>query len=254
MADPDRPASEDAAAVSSGEPTILDLANSLGLRYMTTMEAFSFLRERELLLRKTQDALETHLSNAGTAWEAIQERIEAVRAERPAAGPAGEIETLRAALLPFTPEGSGEWGRYLAWIVEGAANREEGIAAAKRIQNWRVAVMHALEEAAAAPSVSAPAATWQPIETAPKGSWLDGPNRIDDPAYVEPPRIWLFLTDGQRCVGYADAYYAEGGSAFDGGSYWVEEFSSERVTPTHWMPLPDPPVVAPGPQPPETQP
>ncbi len=82
---------------------------------------------------------------------------------------------------------------------------------------------------------------WQPIATAGKGSWLTGPNDTRHPDYVEPPRLWLLLEDGESCVGYADAYYAEGGSGYDGGSYWVEKFSSERVNPTHWMPLPAPP-------------
>lgn len=79
---------------------------------------------------------------------------------------------------------------------------------------------------------------WQDISTAPKGSWEDGPTSMKDPAYVDPPHIWLELTDGHRCVGYADAYYAERGNGYDGGSFWVEEFSGERVTPVRWMPLP----------------
>jgi hypothetical protein len=83
---------------------------------------------------------------------------------------------------------------------------------------------------------------WRPIETAPKGSWPDGPDDTRDPAYVAPPHLWLTLPDGQRCVGSFDAYYAEGGNGYDGDSPWVEEFSSERVRPTHWMPLPSPPV------------
>jgi len=83
---------------------------------------------------------------------------------------------------------------------------------------------------------------WQPIETAPKGSWLTGPNDTRHPDYVKPPRLLLLLDDGEVCVGYADAYYtAERGSGYDGGSFWVEKFSGERVTPTHWMPLPEPP-------------
>lgn len=86
---------------------------------------------------------------------------------------------------------------------------------------------------------------WQPISSAPKGSWLEGPNHTTDPNYVEPPRLWLLLDDGEPCVGYADAYYAEGGQGYDGGSYWVEKFSGERVNPTHWMlPLPASPERA----------
>lgn len=83
---------------------------------------------------------------------------------------------------------------------------------------------------------------WQPIETAPKGSWLAGPNDMRHPDYVQPPHLWLLLLDKQRCVGSADAYYAEGGNGYDGDSYWVEEFSGERVRPTHWMALPPAPT------------
>lgn len=90
---------------------------------------------------------------------------------------------------------------------------------------------------------------WQPIETAPKGSWPDGPQDTRDPAYVKPPHVWLLLQDGQRCVGYFDAYYAEGGNGYDGDPPWVEEFSGERVRPTHWTELPDPPSVIPEPTP-----
>ena len=79
---------------------------------------------------------------------------------------------------------------------------------------------------------------WQPIETAPKGTWLSGPNDTRHADYVKPPRLWLLLDDGEPCVGYADAYYAQGGSGFDGGSFWVEKFSGERVRPVKWMPLP----------------
>jgi hypothetical protein len=81
--------------------------------------------------------------------------------------------------------------------------------------------------------------TWQPIDTAPKGSGWDGPQDVRHPDYIAPPHVWLTLVDGQRCVGYWDWYYAEGGNGYDGGSAWVEEFSGERVTPTHWMALPE---------------
>ena len=85
---------------------------------------------------------------------------------------------------------------------------------------------------------------WRDIATAPKGSWPDGPQDTRDPTYVPPPPLWLTLIGGARCVGYFDAYYAEGGNGYDGGSPWVEEFSGERVTPTHWMLLPAPPEAA----------
>lgn len=76
---------------------------------------------------------------------------------------------------------------------------------------------------------------WQSIVTAPKGSWPDGPKDTTDPAYVEPPKLWLDLGDGLYCVGYFDAYYAEGGNGFDGAPPWVEQFSGERIRPHRWM-------------------
>ena len=82
---------------------------------------------------------------------------------------------------------------------------------------------------------------WQPIENAPKGSWPDGPDDVTDSAYVAPPRLLLTLKDGLRCVGYFDAYYADGGEGHDGQPPWVDELSGERISPTHWMPLPEPP-------------
>lgn len=82
-----------------------------------------------------------------------------------------------------------------------------------------------------------PVSGWQPIETAPKGSW--GTVRIiTDHAYVEPPALWLFTEEGSQCCGYADYYYSEHGDGFDGRSHWVEAISGERITPTHWQPLP----------------
>ena len=97
----------------------------------------------------------------------------------------------------------------------------------------------------AEPAIDASAAfleaeAWRPIATAPKGSWLTGPNDTRDPAYVEPPSLLLFTDDG-ICVGYADAYYAEGGWGFNGDSFWVS--GGEQVTPTHWRPIPAPPVT-----------
>lgn len=87
---------------------------------------------------------------------------------------------------------------------------------------------------------------WQPIDTAPKGSGADGPQDVRHPDYVEPPKLWLFLTDGEQCLGYWDWYYAEGGSGYDGGTAWVENLSGERVYPTHWtvVSLPSPPRSA----------
>lgn len=92
-------------------------------------------------------------------------------------------------------------------------------------------------------SLAEPAPSWQPIETASTGSWPSGPEDTRDPAYVAPPRVWLLLEDERRCVGYFDAYYAEGGRGYDGDPPWVEEFSGERVRPMRWMPLPAAPVL-----------
>jgi hypothetical protein len=87
---------------------------------------------------------------------------------------------------------------------------------------------------------------WQPIETAPKGG---GARLTTDPKWVEPPRILLLFAGGKVSVGYWDWYYAEGGSGYDGegGLAWIEPCSGERLdlhfdAPTHWMPLPKPPI------------
>lgn len=50
---------------------------------------------------------------------------------------------------------------------------------------------------------------WQPIETAPRGSGEDGPQSVNDPDYVEPPKI-LLLTEEGIAVGYYDWYYHAG--------------------------------------------
>jgi hypothetical protein len=86
---------------------------------------------------------------------------------------------------------------------------------------------------------------WQPIETAPKGG---GAEMTTDPAWVDPPRILLQFDKGEISVGYWDWYYAEGGDGYDPRYLaWIEPISGERLDehvgkPTHWMPLPDPPV------------
>ena len=85
---------------------------------------------------------------------------------------------------------------------------------------------------------------WQPISTAPKGG---GAELITDSAYVDPPRVLLGFASGAVSVGYWEPYYAEGGMGFTGRLAWVEPISGEPVSqhygpPTHWMPLPPPPV------------
>lgn len=59
---------------------------------------------------------------------------------------------------------------------------------------------------------------WQPIETAPKDEMF----------------IYYQKRDGKRCVGLA--YHTVSGELCDSEGNW-----HERLYPTHWMPLPDPP-------------
>jgi hypothetical protein len=93
-----------------------------------------------------------------------------------------------------------------------------------------------------------PAGAWRPIDTATKGG---GAERIDDPAWVNPPEILLLFEGGEQCVGRWDLYYAEGGDGAweTNGIGWIEALTLEPVirhlsAPTHWMPLPDPPPAA----------
>jgi hypothetical protein len=86
--------------------------------------------------------------------------------------------------------------------------------------------------------------TWQPIETAPKGG---GAARRDDPAWVDPPHILVWLDGGPRIV-YWDYYYAPGGGGYevncsgwvDTGGDWPGSVPND-CAPTHWMSLPAPP-------------
>ena len=79
-------------------------------------------------------------------------------------------------------------------------------------------------------------ADWQPIETAPKGTW-GSVMYTNDPRYVEPPTLLLLLEDGKQCCGYADYFYVSE------DSYWCEAVSGELVVPTHWAFQPPPPEV-----------
>ena len=88
---------------------------------------------------------------------------------------------------------------------------------------------------------------WRLIETAPKGG---GAELVTNPDYVDPPEILLFFWGGERRIGKWDWYYAEGGGGFheSKGHAWVEPTSGELLVlyygpPTHWMPLPEPPVT-----------
>lgn len=69
--------------------------------------------------------------------------------------------------------------------------------------------------------------TWQPIATAPR----DGTRVLLGPAFPGPP------IDEAVVVGYWDR-----DEAHEGGQCWRDVEVSERLEPTHWMPLPDPPV------------
>jgi len=81
---------------------------------------------------------------------------------------------------------------------------------------------------------------WQLMEDAPKGG---GADRVDDPLYVDPPRVLMAFDDGTQSVCYWDWYYAEGGRGWCGLLAWVDNGSgdlAERMfgNPVAWMPLP----------------
>ena len=83
---------------------------------------------------------------------------------------------------------------------------------------------------------------WRPIETAPRGSGENGPHNVTDPAYVAPPKVLLFTQEGIE-VGYYDWYYHEGygRGAETGVSAWRTTSGDQAYSPTHWMPIPQPP-------------
>jgi len=83
---------------------------------------------------------------------------------------------------------------------------------------------------------------WQPIETAPRGSGINGQHLVTHPDYVKPPKILLFTEDGPL-VGYYDWYYHEGyGRGYEPGvSAWRNCDGEQAFGPTHWMPLPEKP-------------
>lgn len=87
---------------------------------------------------------------------------------------------------------------------------------------------------------------WQDIESAPKGNGGYPGARVDDPGYIEPPRI-LAIVDGEIVITYWDWYYAKGGRACTDGMAWVDIQTGDpcHVAPTLWMPLPLPPVDTP---------
>ena len=49
-----------------------------------------------------------------------------------------EHERLKVAAAPF--QSGGDWGKWKAWLTEGAPTREDGIQAARQITKWQVAL------------------------------------------------------------------------------------------------------------------
>ena len=84
---------------------------------------------------------------------------------------------------------------------------------------------------------------WQLIETAPRGSGENGPQQVTHQDYIAPPRILLSTSEG-IIVGYYDWYYhaGYGRGAEYGESAWRDSDGDQAYNPTHWMPLPPPPV------------
>ena len=89
----------------------------------------------------------------------------------------------------------------------------------------------------------AKAGGWQPIETAPRGSGIDGPDSYSHPDYVEPPKLLLWTEEGPL-VGYYDWYYhpGYGRGAEDGESAWRDNNGAQTYGVTAWQPLPAPPA------------
>ena len=101
---------------------------------------------------------------------------------------------------------------------------------------------HARIEARAALS-EAKAGGWQPIETAPRGSGIDGPDSVTHPDYVDPPKLLLWTQDGPL-VGYYDWYYhpGYGRGADPDESVWRDHNGERTYGASHWQPLPAPPA------------
>lgn len=86
-------------------------------------------------------------------------------------------------------------------------------------------------------------ASWQPMETAPKGN---GGIHADtrDPGYIAPPKILMRFGKEGVAIVYWDWYYAEGGSGYRDGCAWIISPGGEPVNlhystePDGWMELP----------------
>lgn len=86
---------------------------------------------------------------------------------------------------------------------------------------------------------------WRPVEEAPIGG---GAESIDDPNWVEPPKLMLLFPSGTMRIGNYEWYFSEGGYGYNGLSAWADSSTGEQLeyahgeAPTHFMPLPQPPV------------
>jgi hypothetical protein len=87
---------------------------------------------------------------------------------------------------------------------------------------------------------------WQPIETAPRGSGMDGPSSVTHPEYVDPPKLLLWTDEG-AVVGYYDWYYhaGYGRGAEANEPAWRTHDGARTYGVSHWMPLPQPPKDTP---------
>lgn len=71
------------------------------------------------------------------------DRLEALSAENArlaarASAAEAKVDRLTEALRPFAS--GGDWGAWLSWLINGASDRAKGLAAAKQIVKWTVAV------------------------------------------------------------------------------------------------------------------
>jgi hypothetical protein len=85
--------------------------------------------------------------------------------------------------------------------------------------------------------------TWQQIETAPRDREED-----DDYAWVivyQPEGLTSWVDRG-KVVERRHREAVRVAHCEDDGQWWTgSSYDSEQMWPTHWMPLPDPPVVEP---------
>lgn len=86
---------------------------------------------------------------------------------------------------------------------------------------------------------------WLPIETAPKGVYRE---YITDKGYVEPPNILMYFPEEDKILICRYSFYrSPNGAGFEGYEAWIVDETGELAIPgygqpTHWMPLPEPPI------------